>query len=164
VWSLLTRRQIDYPINNTNIGRGEQNDIVFPSNTRTTFTFPFMIAYRMDHDPDNRVLLDLATKCGVIGGRRTDISVKYKITVGFLEPPNTCRSGLNRAVSRLACKYSLSLSLQSSKTISRLHVQYRRRTLLYVVDAISRVSHSCSFHDVQRLLQGAGLSNLIGGG
>jgi hypothetical protein len=73
--------EINYPINNTNIGRGQQSNIVFPSNTRTTFTFPFLIAYRMDHDPDNRVLLDLATKCGAIGGVRTDISVKYKITL-----------------------------------------------------------------------------------
>jgi len=73
--------EINYPINNTNIGRGQESNIVFPSNTRTTFTFPFLINYRMDHDPDNRVLVDLATKCGVIGGVRSDIVVRYKISI-----------------------------------------------------------------------------------
>ena len=41
-----------------------------------------MISYEMALDPDNKVLVDLATKCGVIGGNRSDITVNYKITVG----------------------------------------------------------------------------------
>jgi len=72
--------QIIYPINNTNIGSGNEGNIVFPSHTTTTFDFPFTIDYQRALDPDNLILVDLATKCGILGNP-SDISVNYKITV-----------------------------------------------------------------------------------
>jgi hypothetical protein len=73
-------RQIFYPINNTAIGGGDSKNIVIKSNQQTNFTFPFAINYKTSLDPRNLILVDLATKCGVLGAK-SDITVDYKITV-----------------------------------------------------------------------------------
>jgi len=73
--------QIYYPINNTGIGNGVANNIVFKSDAQTNFTFPFSIDYSTSIDPKNLILLDLAEKCGILG-TKTDLTVNYKITVG----------------------------------------------------------------------------------
>ena len=73
--------QIFYPINNTAIGGGQQNDITFNAHSQTNFTFPFEITYKKDLDPSNKILVDIATKCGFIGGSKSQITVDYKISV-----------------------------------------------------------------------------------
>jgi len=75
--------QIYYPINNTAIGNGTANDIVISSNAQTNFTFPFGIDYSTSLDPKGLILLDLAEKCGVLGGAKTNLDVNYKITLGL---------------------------------------------------------------------------------
>lgn len=74
---------IFYPINNTDIGGGNATDITFRSHSQTNFTFPFTIAYQKSLDPNNKILVDIATKCGFIGGSRSQITVNYKITLGL---------------------------------------------------------------------------------
>ncbi|KAL0946645.1 hypothetical protein HGRIS_012839 [Hohenbuehelia grisea] len=77
------KAEIFYPINNTDIGGGVSNDIVFNSHSQKNFTFPFAINYKMQNDPSNKVLVDLATKCGFPSGVKSDIAVDYKITLGL---------------------------------------------------------------------------------
>lgn len=70
-----------YPINNSPIGGGTANNIFFKSGTETNFTFPFDLTYNPSSDASGQVLADIATKCGVGGGQRSDISVNYQLTV-----------------------------------------------------------------------------------
>ena len=72
--------EVFYPINDTPIGGGTATDVLFKSNTQTNFTFPFALMYDPSNDSSGQVLADIAKKCGV-GGQRSDISVKYKLTV-----------------------------------------------------------------------------------
>ncbi|KAJ6623523.1 hypothetical protein B0H10DRAFT_2010236 [Mycena sp. CBHHK59/15] len=74
--------QIFYPINDTAIGNGTANHIVFNAVTQTNFTFPFSIDYSTSIDPKNLILLDLAEKCGILG-TKSDVTVNYKITLGI---------------------------------------------------------------------------------
>ncbi len=73
--------QFTYPINNTDVGGGELDNTVFHAHSQTDFTFPFTISYTPADDPDQEVLNDLITKCGVLGGTPQDITVNYDITV-----------------------------------------------------------------------------------
>ncbi|KAJ6502430.1 hypothetical protein C8R45DRAFT_976615 [Mycena sanguinolenta] len=73
--------QIFYPINNTAVGTGTAKNVVLGSHAETNFTFPFTIQYSTSIDPQNLILLDLAKKCGIIGGSKTDLTVDYKITL-----------------------------------------------------------------------------------
>jgi len=73
---------IFYPINNTAIGTGSANNVHIASQSQTNFTFPFDVNYKTSSDPNNKILIDLATKCGILG-TKTDISVNYKITLGI---------------------------------------------------------------------------------
>ena len=77
----LTVWKIFYPINNTQVGGGQLNNIVFRSNQETNVTFPFALDYQASNDPNYQVLTSLAEKCGVNGGAQSDITVNYKITV-----------------------------------------------------------------------------------
>ncbi|KAJ7510000.1 hypothetical protein B0H11DRAFT_2215833 [Mycena galericulata] len=76
--------EIYYPINNTAIGNGNASSIVISSNAQTNFTFPFSIDYSTALDPDGKILLDLAEKCGVLPNTsKTNLSVNYKITLAL---------------------------------------------------------------------------------
>jgi hypothetical protein len=76
--------QIFYPINNTKLGNGNESNIDFHAHSQTNFTFPIIITYQTSLDPSNKILVDIATKCGFIGGgAKTQITVNYKITVGL---------------------------------------------------------------------------------
>ncbi|KAJ7741536.1 hypothetical protein DFH07DRAFT_964884 [Mycena maculata] len=75
--------QIYYPINNTAIGNGTANSIDITSHAQTNFTFPFSIDYSTSLDPDDKILLDIAEKCGFIGSGKTNIIVDYKITLAL---------------------------------------------------------------------------------
>jgi len=74
---------IFYPIQDTPIGGGEASNIEFKTNSQTNFTFPFSLNYNSTADPKGAIILDLATKCGVNGGAKTNINVNYKITLGI---------------------------------------------------------------------------------
>jgi hypothetical protein len=76
--------QIFYPINNTDIGGGSKKDVVFHANSKgKEWDFPFAIEYKMSSDPNKKILIDLLTKCGILGGNKSKISVDYKITLGL---------------------------------------------------------------------------------
>ncbi|KAK7467246.1 hypothetical protein VKT23_004303 [Stygiomarasmius scandens] len=77
--------ELSYPVNNnsTSIGQGSKDDIVFPSNSNSSTTFPFNIDYEFADDPNYAVLLDMATKCGVLGGTKSDLTINYKISIGL---------------------------------------------------------------------------------
>ncbi|KAF8623532.1 hypothetical protein AX15_006308 [Amanita polypyramis BW_CC] len=74
---------IFYSINNTHLGGGELKNVLFRPNQQTNITFPFSLDYNASDDPQYKVLLDLSRKCGVIGGTQSDITVKYKLTLGL---------------------------------------------------------------------------------
>jgi len=75
---------IFYPINNTKLGNGNESNINFPAHSQTNFTFPIDITYQTSLDPSNKILVDIATKCGFIGGgAKSQITVNYKITIGI---------------------------------------------------------------------------------
>lgn len=50
-----------------------------PSRTDLNFTFPFAIQYNPTYDTDQSVLSDLAEKCGLTGGAKSDITIDYTI-------------------------------------------------------------------------------------
>ncbi|KAF8969820.1 hypothetical protein BDZ97DRAFT_1914948 [Flammula alnicola] len=75
--------QIFYPINDTPVGGGDAQNIIFRSHSETNFTFPFMLEYNSTADTGNKVILDLASKCGVGSSQKTNIVVNYKITLGI---------------------------------------------------------------------------------
>ncbi|KAJ3519797.1 hypothetical protein NMY22_g13036 [Coprinellus aureogranulatus] len=77
------KAEIFYPINDVPMGGGEAENIEIKSRELTEFTFPFALRYRSSDDPENKVFVDLGSKCGIGGGPRSDITVKYKITVGI---------------------------------------------------------------------------------
>jgi hypothetical protein len=74
---------LTYPLNgnNTPIGNGTKSNVNFRSHTNTTFTFPFDIEYEFASDPTYAILIDMATKCGVLGSSQSDLTVYYKIKV-----------------------------------------------------------------------------------
>jgi hypothetical protein len=76
--------QIKYPVNNTDFGGGSARDIVFGANSAREFDFPFAIKYKPADDPQQHVLADLATKCGVIpGSTKSDLTINYKIDLAL---------------------------------------------------------------------------------
>ncbi|KAF9454667.1 hypothetical protein P691DRAFT_806832 [Macrolepiota fuliginosa MF-IS2] len=72
------KAELFYPINNTPIGGGLSNNVVFPSNTQTEWTFPFDVEYKTANDPGAKVLADLINKCGA---NKQNLQIDYKITV-----------------------------------------------------------------------------------
>lgn len=56
-------------------------NIVFESTSQKNVTFPFALTYKSAEDPQGKVILDLANKCGVTGGQKSNINVNYKLTV-----------------------------------------------------------------------------------
>lgn len=77
------KANIYYPINNTYVGGGNQSDVTFPSHTNKTITFPFTVAYTTTMPSSAQILADLATKCGLTGGTKSDITLDYDITLGL---------------------------------------------------------------------------------
>jgi hypothetical protein len=75
--------EIFYPIDNTLMGGGFLSNLVFNAHQTTNFTFPFAIKYQESLDPNRKVIIDIATKCGFVGGAKTNIKVNYKITLGL---------------------------------------------------------------------------------
>ncbi|KAF7294834.1 LEA-2 domain-containing protein [Mycena indigotica] len=76
-----------YPIDgqpDTDVGGGTASDISIASNKETNFTFPFAIDYKTSSDPSNKILLDIATRCGILGGAKSSLTVRYKIKLGIM--------------------------------------------------------------------------------
>ncbi|GAA5796457.1 hypothetical protein HPULCUR_001829 [Helicostylum pulchrum] len=63
----------------TQIGGGYLAQKFIPSRTDLNFTFPFAIQYNPTYDTDQSVLSDLAEKCGLTGGAKSDITIDYTI-------------------------------------------------------------------------------------
>ncbi|KAJ2964889.1 hypothetical protein NQZ79_g310 [Umbelopsis isabellina] len=51
------------------------------ANAITNFTFPFTINYDPTEDKDQAILTDIATKCGLLGGQKQQLTINYKITL-----------------------------------------------------------------------------------
>ena len=80
---LLTRLKLFYPINNTPVGGGTANNIDFKSRSQTNFTFPFTLSYNATGAQADAIISDLANKCGVTGGKKSNLEINYKITVSI---------------------------------------------------------------------------------
>jgi hypothetical protein len=74
---------LTYPLDNnlTDIGNGTISDITFDSHSNTNFTFPFDIVYEFSTDPDHTILVDMANKCGLLGGSESDLTIDYTIKI-----------------------------------------------------------------------------------
>jgi LEA14-like dessication related protein len=77
------KANIYYPLNNTLIGSGQENDITFHSHASTNFTFPFSIEYTTTMSSSAEIIANLVTKCGGEGGTASDITVDYDITLAL---------------------------------------------------------------------------------
>jgi hypothetical protein len=78
---IITRLKLFYPIKNTPVGGGIATNINFKSRHQTNFTFPFMLSYNSTQAQANAIFSDLATKCGVSGGKTSNLNIDYKIIV-----------------------------------------------------------------------------------
>ena len=76
-----------YPVGNaSNIGGGSLQNVKFGSHSNTQLLFPFAVTYTTAEDPSFVIAKDLATKCGLLGGSKSNIVVDYVLTVcGFLD-------------------------------------------------------------------------------
>lgn len=80
------KAKLIYPINNTQIGGGEEDNIKFRSDAQTSFTFPFMLTYSEAVDPQGDVLKDIAGRCGILPGTaQSNLELDYTITVRQFE-------------------------------------------------------------------------------
>ncbi|KAG2200544.1 hypothetical protein INT47_012330 [Mucor saturninus] len=61
------------------IGGGFLAEKFVPTYSDLNFTFPFAIEYNPNIDTDQSVLSDLAEKCGLTGGPKSDITIDYTI-------------------------------------------------------------------------------------
>nr|XP_018260305.1 uncharacterized protein I303_07223 [Kwoniella dejecticola CBS 10117]OBR82463.1 hypothetical protein I303_07223 [Kwoniella dejecticola CBS 10117] len=69
-----------YPGNNTNsFGGGTLYNLNFVGYTQSTFDFPFTLNYTLSKDPNQVILKDLISKCGISGGSVKDITVDYDL-------------------------------------------------------------------------------------
>jgi len=77
---------VSYPLGgaNTQIGGGTQKNVVFPTNSKTAFTFPFTIEYSQAADPGGKILIDIATKCGFVpGSAKQQLKLNYSLTLAI---------------------------------------------------------------------------------
>lgn len=63
------------------MGGGIATNIDFKSRSQTNFTFPFTLSYNNSEAESNAIFSDLANKCGVTGGTKSNLNINYKITV-----------------------------------------------------------------------------------
>jgi hypothetical protein len=88
------KAEIFYPIRNTNVGGGIQNDITFHSHSNRDFVFPFSFSYSKAADPNQDIILDIVNRCGFIDpSTKKDLSIQYKITVSFDYSLNNDKEG-----------------------------------------------------------------------
>jgi len=75
--------ELFYPIENTPVGGGIATNINFKSRSQTNFTFPFTLSYNSTEAQANAIFSDLASKCGVSGGTKSNLNINYKISLGI---------------------------------------------------------------------------------
>ena len=74
--------QAFYPPLTAQLGGGALYNIDFPSNSETQFLFPLNITYSMSIDPQNILVSDLVTKCGIkAGSTKAPLTIKYDLKV-----------------------------------------------------------------------------------
>lgn len=61
------------------MGGGFLAEKFVPTYSDLNFTFPFAIEYNPNVDTDQSMLNDLAEKCGLTGGPKSDITIEYTI-------------------------------------------------------------------------------------
>ncbi|KAI0699710.1 hypothetical protein BC835DRAFT_1330417 [Cytidiella melzeri] len=74
---------IFYPINNTEVGQSNLYKLKIDSNKQTNFSLPFTLNYTTSIDPKFKILTDIADHCGFGGGKTSQITVDYEITLDF---------------------------------------------------------------------------------
>ncbi|KAI7863235.1 hypothetical protein BDF14DRAFT_1845988 [Spinellus fusiger] len=62
------------------VGGGMVSHLTIGAHTTTHFTFPFQIDYDASRNTDQGMLVDIASKCGLLGGRKQDITIHYDLT------------------------------------------------------------------------------------
>ncbi|RUS12830.1 hypothetical protein BC937DRAFT_86898, partial [Endogone sp. FLAS-F59071] len=65
------------------IGGGQLASLKIDAKATTNITFPFQITYNPQQDTDQAVLTDIATKCGLLGGQKTPLTVDYDLTLSL---------------------------------------------------------------------------------
>jgi len=75
--------ELFYPIQNTPVGGGSADNIDFKTRSQTNFTFPFTLTYNSSEPQASAIFSDLATKCGVTGGTKSNLIIDYQITLGI---------------------------------------------------------------------------------
>ncbi|EJD41070.1 hypothetical protein AURDEDRAFT_69275, partial [Auricularia subglabra TFB-10046 SS5] len=85
-----------YPVRgmaDTPVGGGSQKNIVFKGGDSVSNTsFPIAITYDKAIDPTQAVIIDIATRCGLLGGSTSNLPIKYtlqlkiKILVATISP------------------------------------------------------------------------------
>ncbi|BGP13929.1 hypothetical protein JCM10213_002573 [Rhodosporidiobolus nylandii] len=69
-----------YPLKpSTSFGGGSMENVNIKKNSNTTLHFPFAVNYTTSYDSDLSVLKDIATKCGFLGGSKSQLTVNYKV-------------------------------------------------------------------------------------
>ncbi|KAJ2958847.1 hypothetical protein NQZ79_g5593 [Umbelopsis isabellina] len=63
------------------VGGGILDDVHIGSNSISNLTFPFTITYDPSQSNGASMLADIATKCGILGGTPSDITINYKLIV-----------------------------------------------------------------------------------
>ncbi|KAH8548981.1 hypothetical protein BGW37DRAFT_514401 [Umbelopsis sp. PMI_123] len=65
----------------TSVGGGELDNVHINGKGTTNITFPFTIVYDAAQGTDTSMLLDIATKCGLTGGAKQDITINYDLAL-----------------------------------------------------------------------------------
>ena len=65
------------------MGGGITKNIDFKSRSQTNFTFPFTLSYNSSQAEASAIFSDLASKCGVSGGAKSNLIINYKISVSI---------------------------------------------------------------------------------
>ena len=66
------------------MGGGIATDINFKSRSQTNFTFPFMLSYNSTEAQASAIFSDLASRCGVTGGKKSNLDINYTINVSCI--------------------------------------------------------------------------------
>jgi len=73
-----------YPPLTAQLGGGSLYDINFPANSDTQFLFPINVTYSMSIDPQNILVTDLVTKCGIkAGSTKSPLTIKYDLKLAL---------------------------------------------------------------------------------
>lgn len=63
------------------IGNGNINDVKIDANQNTTFAFPAQLKYTQADDPNKQIVNDIASKCGLSGGTRSNLNFKLNLDI-----------------------------------------------------------------------------------